>query len=72
MDYHRLVSDGRVDNPLDKVKVATEFPTATPDTLLEQPISIAANASIPIAVIDKQNRIVVIIPRERLLEDLAP
>ena len=67
VDYHRLTRDGTEDKPLNKTFVTSEFPAVPPDIFLEDIIPIATKTSLPIAVMDNQNRIAGVISRERLL-----
>ncbi len=56
--------------PADK-RIIKEYPTAVPDTFLEDLLKMGAKAKIPIAVRDEQERIIGIIDREKLLVALT-
>jgi glycine betaine/proline transport system ATP-binding protein len=70
VDYRTLTS-GNGDKRLKSENIMSEFPTQRLDTFLENLVAVAAKATIPIAVTDREDRIAGVVSRERLLEALS-
>jgi glycine betaine/proline transport system ATP-binding protein len=70
VDYRTLTSENG-EKKIKAKELMSEFPTQSLNTFLESLVSVAAKSTIPIAVMDRQNRIAGVISRERLLDALS-
>jgi glycine betaine/proline transport system ATP-binding protein len=70
VDYRMLTGENG-EKKLNAENMIGDFPTERLDTFLENLISVAAKSTIPIAVMDRQDRIAGVVSRERLLEALS-
>ena len=71
VDYHQMATHEKKDAPPSRNKTDTNFPTVRQDTFLEQLIAVGASSPVPIVVLDIRQRVVGLIPRERLLEAIS-